>query len=338
VMLCPFAAGDPIPTNTWTATNIFTVAISNQTDTFTFSPRSVTTTDGRTVNLNEFQITRGSTNIMDYRNQIEPFASTVPAVGLPPSAPTNLTASAGDYSAALTWPAVTNATSYNLKRSAASGGPYTNVLTQTALTNVVDTTVFNGVTYYYVVTAVNAGGESTNSIEVSATPGVGGSHIAANLVWAGDNTWNNWDNQNTNNALWLNHGTNAAFWNGDSVTFNDSGSVSPAITLVQPLSPAGVVEFNSTNDYTLSGSGKITGNCSLQMDGSGTLTTGGTVVGQKRTNASNLSGTSIDGGTTQTIGKGDFMIIPENTPHQFKPSGGPLVLMTQHVPRPLAVQ
>ena len=74
------------------------------------------------------------------------------------------------------------------------------------------------------------------------------------------------------------------------------------------------------------------------IDGSGTLTTGGTVVGQKRTNAANLSGSSIDGGTTQTIGKGDFMIIPENTPHQFKPSGGPLVLMTQHVPRPLAVQ
>lgn len=74
------------------------------------------------------------------------------------------------------------------------------------------------------------------------------------------------------------------------------------------------------------------------IEGSGTLTTGGTVVGQKRTNATNLSGTSIDGGTSQTIGKGDFTIIPENTPHQFKPSGGPLVLMTQHVPRPLAAQ
>ena len=34
------------------------------------------------------------------------------------------------------------------------------------------------------------------------------------------------------------------------------------------------------------------------IDGGGTLTTGGTVVGQKRTNATNLSGTSIDGGTS----------------------------------------
>ena len=285
VMLYPFAAGDPIPTNAWTATNVFTVAISNQTDTFTFSPRSVTTTDGRAVNLNEFQITRGSTNILDYRNQIEPFASTVAPVGLPPSVPTNLTASAGDYSATLTWAAVTNATSYNLKSSTTSGGPYTNVFTQIALTNVVDNMVFNGVTYYYVVTAVNAGGESSNSIEVSVTPDGGGSHTAANLVWAGDNNWNNWDNQNTNNLVWLNSGTNAAFWNGDTVTFTDPGSDSPAISLVQPLSPVGIVEVNSTNNYTFSGSGKITGNCSLQKDGSGTLTvtlpndfTGGTKI------------------------------------------------------------
>jgi len=74
------------------------------------------------------------------------------------------------------------------------------------------------------------------------------------------------------------------------------------------------------------------------IDGGGTLTTGGTVVGEKRTNATNLSGASIDGGAIQQIGKGDFTIIPEGTPHQFKPAGGPLVLMTQHVPRPVAAQ
>jgi mannose-6-phosphate isomerase-like protein (cupin superfamily) len=71
------------------------------------------------------------------------------------------------------------------------------------------------------------------------------------------------------------------------------------------------------------------------IDGGGTLTTGGTVLGEKRTNAANLSGTAIDGGTIQTIAKGDFAIIPEGTPHQFKPANGPLVLMTMHVPRPV---
>lgn len=72
------------------------------------------------------------------------------------------------------------------------------------------------------------------------------------------------------------------------------------------------------------------------IDGTGTMTTGGTVVGEKRTNAANLSGTSISGGNAQAISKGDFTIIPENTPHQFKPSGGPLVLMTFHVARPVS--
>ena len=71
------------------------------------------------------------------------------------------------------------------------------------------------------------------------------------------------------------------------------------------------------------------------IDGGGTLTTGGTVVGEKRTNDANLSGTSIDGGKSQTISKGDFAIIPEGTPPQFKPSNGALVLMTMHVPRPV---
>lgn len=70
------------------------------------------------------------------------------------------------------------------------------------------------------------------------------------------------------------------------------------------------------------------------MDGAGTMITGGKVVGEKRTNASNLSGTAIDGGATRELAKGDVTIIPEGTPHQFKPANGPLVLMTMHVPRP----
>ncbi len=71
------------------------------------------------------------------------------------------------------------------------------------------------------------------------------------------------------------------------------------------------------------------------IDGNGTLTTGGNVLGEKRTNDTNLSGTAIDGGTVRNIAKGDFTIIPEGTPHQFKPINGPLVMMTMHVPRPV---
>jgi quercetin dioxygenase-like cupin family protein len=56
-------------------------------------------------------------------------------------------------------------------------------------------------------------------------------------------------------------------------------------------------------------------------------------VNEKRTNAENLSGTAIEGGTSQPMAKGDFLIVPENTPHWFSSIDGTLVLMTLHVPR-----
>jgi mannose-6-phosphate isomerase-like protein (cupin superfamily) len=71
------------------------------------------------------------------------------------------------------------------------------------------------------------------------------------------------------------------------------------------------------------------------IDGQGTIVTGGTLVDEKRTNAANLNGTSIKDGKSQKIAKGDFVIVPEKTPHQITPAGGaPIILMTMHVPRP----
>jgi mannose-6-phosphate isomerase-like protein (cupin superfamily) len=70
------------------------------------------------------------------------------------------------------------------------------------------------------------------------------------------------------------------------------------------------------------------------VDGGGTLVTGGKIVNEKRTNAENLSGTGIEGGVSQAVAKGDFFIVPENTPHQFIDiKGGALILMSLHVPR-----
>src|SRR6185369_17474145 len=72
------------------------------------------------------------------------------------------------------------------------------------------------------------------------------------------------------------------------------------------------------------------------LEGTGTIVTGGKLVEEKRTNANNLSGTSIEGGKPQALAKGDFVIVPENTPHQITPGGGaPIVLMTMHAPRPV---
>jgi len=68
------------------------------------------------------------------------------------------------------------------------------------------------------------------------------------------------------------------------------------------------------------------------IDGSGTLVTGGKLVEEKRTNDSNLSGTSIQGGTSKKVSKGDWIIVPEGTPHQFPDVQG-LTLMSVHLPR-----
>jgi len=95
-------------------------------------------------------------------------ASATPMVAVP-SAPTGLTATAGSQQVCLSWTASSGATGYNVKRGAASGGPYTQIATASA-TSYIDTNVTAGTTYYYVVTAVNSGGESGNSNQASATP------------------------------------------------------------------------------------------------------------------------------------------------------------------------
>jgi mannose-6-phosphate isomerase-like protein (cupin superfamily) len=69
------------------------------------------------------------------------------------------------------------------------------------------------------------------------------------------------------------------------------------------------------------------------IDGSATLVTGGKLTKESRTNAENLTGTGIEGGTPQQVAKGDFIIVPENTPHWFSAINGSITLMSLHVPR-----
>jgi hypothetical protein len=87
----------------------------------------------------------------------------------PPLAPTGLVAAPGNQQAILSWNASSGATGYNVKRSTTSGGPYTIVGggSSTSLSNI---GLINGVTYYYVVSATNSAGESSNSAQVAVTP------------------------------------------------------------------------------------------------------------------------------------------------------------------------
>jgi len=87
----------------------------------------------------------------------------------PPDPVINLTATAGIAQVSLSWTASAGATSYNLKGATNSGGPYTTIA-NLYVTNFVNTNLVIGTTYYYVVSALNAYGESANSAEASATP------------------------------------------------------------------------------------------------------------------------------------------------------------------------
>src|SRR5216683_7323066 len=88
----------------------------------------------------------------------------------PPAAPTGLAATAGNARVSLSWTASSGATSYNVKRATVTGGPYTTIATGVTATTFTDTGLANGTTFFYVVSAVNAGAESPNSNQAQATP------------------------------------------------------------------------------------------------------------------------------------------------------------------------
>ncbi len=85
-------------------------------------------------------------------------------------APSGLSATAGTAQVTLTWSPAPGALSYQVKRSTVSGGPYGVIASGITTTSHVDSGLAGGVTYYYVVSAVNGGGESFDSSEASATP------------------------------------------------------------------------------------------------------------------------------------------------------------------------
>jgi mannose-6-phosphate isomerase-like protein (cupin superfamily) len=69
------------------------------------------------------------------------------------------------------------------------------------------------------------------------------------------------------------------------------------------------------------------------IEGAGTIVTGGKLVGERRQNEANLQGTSIEGGVSKRISKGDWVIVPEGVPHQIPSVEGALSVMTLHLPR-----
>ena len=134
--------------------------------------------------------------------------------------------------------------------------------------------------------------------------------ISASLVWHGDGSFNGWDNtggyQNWTNISAMQMDW---FYDGDSVTFNNTGSNTPSIYLTTAVSPSSVT-VASTNDYNFAGSGAITspgnltksssGNLTLEVDNTYTATMigAGTVqIGNGSTTGSLTTGSLTNNGT-----------------------------------------
>ena len=133
-------------------------------------------------------------------------------------APDGLVATAGDEQVILNWSTVAGATSYNIKRSTTSGGNYTTIAGVSG-TSYTDTGLANGTNYYYVVSAVSAGGESPNSSEASATP-VYFANYGFELPSIGSGTYQ----YNPPGSFWALTGASP---NGSGIVANGSGFSNP---------------------------------------------------------------------------------------------------------------
>jgi autotransporter-associated beta strand protein len=242
---------------------------------------------------------------------------------LPPApvTPVGLVAIPGNGKINLSWLTSAGAGSYNLKRSTISGTE-TNLL-NTAGTAYTDTGVVNGTTYYYVVSAVNAGGEGNNSREASATP-----LAFAIAYWTNLNTSaaQSWDA----NANWTN---TATYPNATSVVVNVTADIAAAQTnnLDQNITVGwlNLGDANSSSAYTIAANGgTLTFNNGtnnnvglVQLSTSAgdtiaapiTISNNLTVVNNSTTHSLTLSGTISGTNNVTYVGPGSFTLATNNT-------------------------
>ncbi|RKL69239.1 pectate lyase [Salipaludibacillus neizhouensis] len=87
-----------------------------------------------------------------------------------PAIPADIEVTAGNSQVVLTWPSVTDADSYTIKRGAFDSGSSKVIASNVHSSSFQDVDLKNGETYDYVVSAVNEHGESYNSEPVAVTP------------------------------------------------------------------------------------------------------------------------------------------------------------------------
>ena len=155
--------------------------------------------------------------------------------------------------------------------------------TNTTATSVAYT--YNNVgTYTNILTVTDVAGNTS-----SATGIVHAVSASVNPTWKGDGVANAW---NITTANWLNGATASTYSDPDNVTFDDTGSATPNVTLNFVAQPGSVTFNNSSENYTISGTGGIIGSASITLNGSGTVTllTANTYNGPTTINAGTLAG------------------------------------------------
>jgi autotransporter-associated beta strand protein len=142
-------------------------------------------------------------------------------------------------------------------------------------------------------TQSGAGGYLVNFVPTSGSTGLGGfnwsvtngvttmtstcgvlisqSGPAQSVTWKGNGVNNYWD-LSTANWTSVSSGSAADFGAGDPVTFNDTGSISPAVNIDTAVSPGSITVNTYANNYTLSGSATISGSGTLVKEGTASLT------------------------------------------------------------------
>jgi hypothetical protein len=142
------------------------------------------------------------------------------------------------------------ATSYIIKRGTINGGPYPSVATN-ATTTYTNTGLGNGITYYFVVSALGVSGESLNSSQVSATPAGSGSDYlvsydgfsyAAGTMIGGQSGGTGWGTAWQTANAGFNFGTNTA----NSLSYGGLITAGGALQLgyPQPGVPGGTTTAN----------------------------------------------------------------------------------------------
>ncbi|HEU6449752.1 MAG TPA: polysaccharide lyase family protein [Verrucomicrobiae bacterium] len=219
----------------------------------------------------------------------------------PPNAPISLSAFPGNAQVVLNWTPVPGVNGYYLYSGTSSGDEINLVAGNISGTSYTNTGLINGTTYYYVVAATNANGLGPDSPEASATPDVNIVITPRTLTWKGDGSPNIWDvdgfaNCQTNN-------TRTIFNNGDTLTFDNTGSNNVPVVVAGTPQPA-LVTFNSSKSYTLNGPGSISGTNQWIKTGSGSLTinntnlnSGGVVISNGTIFPGNVAANSTAWGT-----------------------------------------